>query len=97
MVVELLRKERVITVTVPLFVSEFLCPVHFGGQPPNYFVLGGLVFTVMSNPYLEVRRFVFLWSLNLSDFYRISPFSVVLFVRSNLSMIDPSIQLTVRC
>ncbi|CAM9648988.1 unnamed protein product [Ectocarpus fasciculatus] len=51
--VELLRDDSVISVTVPLSVSDFLCPVHFGGRAPSYFVLGGLVFTVMSAPYLE--------------------------------------------
>lgn len=75
MVVELLREEKVVSVTVPLFVSEFLCPVHFGGQPPSYFVLGGLVFTVMSNPYLEVRRVVFLWSFKFERFLPNFPFS----------------------
>lgn len=53
--VELLRDDSVMSVTVPLSVSDFLCPVHFGGRAPSYFVLGGLVFTVMSAPYLEVR------------------------------------------
>lgn len=52
--VELLRDDKVMSVTVPLSVSDFLCPVHFDGRAPSYFVLGGLVFTVMSSPYLEV-------------------------------------------
>lgn len=52
--VELLREDSVMSVTVPLFVAKDLCPVHFAGRPPSYFVLGGLVFTVMSSPYLEV-------------------------------------------
>ncbi|CAB1117253.1 unnamed protein product [Ectocarpus sp. CCAP 1310/34] len=52
--VELLRDDSVMSVTVPLSVSDVLCPVHFGGRAPSYFVLGGLVFTVMSAPYLEV-------------------------------------------
>ncbi|CAN0108707.1 unnamed protein product [Ectocarpus sp. 12 AP-2014] len=51
--VELLRDDSVMSVTVPLSVSDVLCPVHFGGRAPSYFVLGGLVFTVMSAPYLE--------------------------------------------
>ncbi|CAM9781012.1 unnamed protein product [Ectocarpus sp. 8 AP-2014] len=51
--VELLRDDSEMSVTVPLSVSDFLCPVHFGGRAPSYFVLGGLVFTVMSAPYLE--------------------------------------------
>ena len=55
---ELLRDDKVMSVTVPLSVSDFLCPVHFDGRAPSYFVLGGLVFTVMSAPYLEVRKFV---------------------------------------
>lgn len=53
---ELLRDDKVMSVTVPLSVSDFLCPVHFDGRAPSYFVLGGLVFTVMSTPYLEVQR-----------------------------------------
>lgn len=53
--VELLRDDKVVMATLPLFVSDFLCPMHFSGQPPSYYVLGGLVFTVMSTPYLEVR------------------------------------------
>eukprot|EP00903_Cladosiphon_okamuranus_P015248 g14092.t1 len=51
--VELLRDDKVMSVTVPLSISDFLCPVHFDGRAPSYFVLGGLVFTVMSAPYLE--------------------------------------------
>lgn len=54
--VELLRDDKVVSVTVPLSVSDFLCPVHFDGRAPSYFVLGGLVFTVMSTPYLEVQN-----------------------------------------
>ncbi|CAM9335614.1 unnamed protein product, partial [Hapterophycus canaliculatus] len=51
--VEVLRDDKVVSVTVPLSVSDFLCPVHFDGRAPSYFVHGGLVFTVMSAPYLE--------------------------------------------
>lgn len=53
--VEVLRDDKVMSVTVPLAVSDCLCPVHFDGRAPSYFVLGGLVFTVMSSPYLEVK------------------------------------------
>ncbi|CAM9441847.1 unnamed protein product [Laminaria digitata] len=49
------RDNKVTSLTVPLFMSDFLCPIHFSGQPPSYFVLGGLVFTVMSEPYLETE------------------------------------------
>lgn len=53
-VTEIWRDEKVMSLTVPLFMSDYLCPIHFSGRPPSYFVLGGLVFTVMSEPYLEV-------------------------------------------
>ncbi|CAN0417198.1 unnamed protein product [Pylaiella littoralis] len=51
--VEVLRDDKVMTVTVPLAVSDYLSPVHFDGRSPSYFVLGGLVFTIMSTPFLE--------------------------------------------
>lgn len=41
-------------VIVPLYIPKVLSPVHFNGRPPSYCVLGGLVFTVMSDPYLDV-------------------------------------------
>ncbi|CAM9544003.1 unnamed protein product, partial [Discosporangium mesarthrocarpum] len=50
---ELLRDSKVIATTVPLFIPQYLCPVHFTGQPPSYCVLGGLVFTILSDPYIE--------------------------------------------
>lgn len=53
-VAEIWRDDKVTSLTVPLFMSDYLCPIHFSGRPPSYFVLGGLVFTVMSEPYLEV-------------------------------------------
>lgn len=52
---DVLRDDKEIKVTVPLYVAECLCPAHFAGRPPSYGVLGGLVFTVMSEPYLDVR------------------------------------------
>lgn len=55
MQIEVLRNETVIDVTVPLNIPKVLSPAHFDGRPPSYYVLGGLVFTVMSDPYLDVR------------------------------------------
>lgn len=40
--------------TIPVSVPKALSPTHFAGRPPSYCVLGGLVFIVMSDPYLNV-------------------------------------------
>ncbi|KAG5190607.1 trypsin-like cysteine/serine peptidase domain-containing protein [Tribonema minus] len=51
--VTLLRDGAAATVTAPLCVPGHLCPIHFDGAPPAYAVVGGLVFTVLSEPYLR--------------------------------------------
>lgn len=40
-------------VSVTLQPPYRLVPVHIGGQPPSYFILGGLVFTPVTIPYLR--------------------------------------------
>ncbi|CAL8470933.1 g10475 [Coccomyxa elongata] len=41
------------TLTVNLRSPHRLIPVHIGGRPPPYFILGGLVFTQVTVPYLR--------------------------------------------
>ncbi|CAM9211853.1 unnamed protein product [Phaeothamnion confervicola] len=53
--VTVLRGGRVTVVTAPLYVSDALVPAHFYGAPPSYAVVGGLVFTVLSNPYISAE------------------------------------------
>lgn len=48
------RDDEEIELTIPLFLAQYLSPHHFSGRPPSYGVLGGLVFTVLSTPYLDV-------------------------------------------
>jgi PDZ domain len=61
--VTLLRAGVVLTVTAPLCVPGYLCPIHFDGAPPSYMVVGGLVFTVLSEPYLREEIDGQKWSL----------------------------------
>ena len=41
------------TVEVPLAISKDLVPPHWDNQAPPYLIVGGLVFSVLSVPYLE--------------------------------------------
>lgn len=48
-----LRDSKEVTVNVPLMKPAPLIPHHLTGADPSYFILGGLVFTVVTVPYLE--------------------------------------------
>ncbi|CAD7704517.1 unnamed protein product [Ostreobium quekettii] len=52
--VSLLKKGgREMTVNIRLHAPYRLIPVHVGGKPPSYFIIGGLVFTPVTVPYLR--------------------------------------------
>ncbi len=46
--VRLLKDGQERTLSVNLRAPHRLIPVHIGGRPPPYFILGGLVFTQVS-------------------------------------------------
>ena len=48
----ILRDEREMDVDVPVSIPKRLVPSHWSNQPPPYVVIGGLVFTALSVPYL---------------------------------------------
>ncbi|VEU34121.1 unnamed protein product [Pseudo-nitzschia multistriata] len=50
---DLWRDGGSLKVDVPLAVSRDLVPPHWNNQSPPYFIVGGLVFTALSIPYLE--------------------------------------------
>lgn len=50
---ELWRNGEPATVEVPLTISKDLVPAHWDNQAPPYLIVGGLVFSVLSVPYLE--------------------------------------------
>ena len=51
--VTLARDGQPRTVAVPLGIPHRLMPPHLAGAPPQYMVLGGLVLTVLSVPFME--------------------------------------------
>ncbi|EIE20222.1 trypsin-like serine protease [Coccomyxa subellipsoidea C-169] len=51
--VRLLKDGQERTLSVNLRAPHRLIPVHIGGRPPPYFILGGLVFTQVTVPYLR--------------------------------------------
>eukprot|EP00751_Fragilariopsis_kerguelensis_P034094 CAMPEP_0170976496 /NCGR_PEP_ID=MMETSP0735-20130129/48725_1 /TAXON_ID=186038 /ORGANISM="Fragilariopsis kerguelensis, Strain L26-C5" /LENGTH=815 /DNA_ID=CAMNT_0011398401 /DNA_START=348 /DNA_END=2792 /DNA_ORIENTATION=+ len=53
-----------IVVDVPLCVSKNLVPSHWNNQSPPYLIVGGLVFSVLSVPYLEEND---AWTNYVSD------------------------------
>ncbi len=50
---ELWRNGGPASVEVPLAISKDLVPAHWDNQAPPYLIVGGLVFSVLSVPYLE--------------------------------------------
>jgi hypothetical protein len=52
-VVELLQNGKSRTLEVKLNTPKRLVPVHTGEQLPSYFIVAGLVFTLVSVPYLR--------------------------------------------
>jgi hypothetical protein len=42
--------------SVPVSILNDLVPSHWNSQPPPYLIVGGLVFTVLSCPYLEAAK-----------------------------------------
>lgn len=49
----MLHGGRVAEHTVKLAAPVRLVPFHIKGQPPSYFIVGGLVFSAVSVPYLR--------------------------------------------
>ncbi|KAK9829857.1 hypothetical protein WJX72_008281 [[Myrmecia] bisecta] len=49
----LLQNGKVVSVTVNLAVPVRLIPVHIKGRPPSYFIIAGMVFTVVTVPYMR--------------------------------------------
>jgi hypothetical protein len=52
-VLDLWRDGSPLSVEVPLAISKDLVPAHWDNQAPPYLIVGGLVFSVLSVPYLE--------------------------------------------
>jgi S1-C subfamily serine protease len=50
---DLWRDGKECKVEVPLAINKDLVPSHWDNQAPPYFIVGGLVFTALSVPYLE--------------------------------------------
>ena len=42
-----------VSVNIQLHAPYRLIPVHVSGKPPSYFIVGGLVFTPVTVPYLR--------------------------------------------
>jgi hypothetical protein len=38
---------------VPVYVHKYTVAPHLGNRRPSYLIIGGLVFTVLSHPFLE--------------------------------------------
>lgn len=51
--ISILRDGQEMDVVAPLSMAHQLCPVHFEGTLPSYLIIGGLVFTVLSELYLN--------------------------------------------
>ena len=51
--VKVLRGGKVMDFTVELTPHDRLVPVHIEGEPPSYYIFAGIVFTVVSVPYLR--------------------------------------------
>eukprot|EP00850_Spirogloea_muscicola_P019028 SM000181S03553 [mRNA] locus=s181:225502:231751:- [translate_table: standard] len=49
---ELVREGKVMSLTVPLKVHNRLIPVHIQGRLPSYYIIAGLVFTPVCQPFL---------------------------------------------
>lgn len=50
---EILRQGQVLVLDVPVSIPKRFVPSHWSNQPPPYLIVSGLVFTVLSRPYLE--------------------------------------------
>lgn len=51
--IEVLRGGKLTALDVTLAPPKKLIPVHIDGQPPSYYIIGGLVFTPVVQPFLE--------------------------------------------
>jgi len=49
---KVLRDRKEIEIDVPVGISKRLVPSHWKNRPPPYYIVGGLVFTALSVPYL---------------------------------------------
>ena len=58
------RKQQQIVVEVPVGISRRLVPAHYNNRPPPYMIVGGLVFTPLSVPYLYASS---AWEEYVSD------------------------------
>eukprot|EP00977_Amphora_coffeiformis_P025424 scaffold19753_cov231-Amphora_coffeaeformis.AAC.2 len=58
------RNRQQVVLDVPLGISSRLVPAHFDNRPPPYMIVGGLVFTPLSVPYLFASN---AWDEYVSD------------------------------
>ncbi|KAL3618025.1 Protease Do-like 9 [Castilleja foliolosa] len=51
--IKVLRDSRTLKIIVSLETQRRLIPAHIKGRPPSYYIIAGLVFTIVSVPYLR--------------------------------------------